>query len=317
VPSTSKDAGWLSATQLWLGIPHRSQFDGTTYAQTNCGPTSLGMVLNAFGLAGYPSDALRGEVNRIMGNDDPNEGTSLPALAVVARRAGLYPVDLYSKDNIYRRWTIDDVRAHLKAGQPIITLVRYGDLPGNGWYAGDTNHYIVLAGVAGDNIIYNDAAYPPGTGRALVMSPDVLQRAWNQSVIPGHALAFALNPGGDGLLNLPPQTAVDEEEGDLVDLDSPDVDAADLSEADDSLSLLDVASAVAFTRELPGSEVLAVLAIPTPTATSVPQGATLVASVVATRTEPHWTVYLVTMLSPLAVWTGSALAYRRRHAAGD
>src|SRR5207237_5831434 len=103
VPTTSKDAGWLSASQLWLGIPHRSQFDGTTYAQTNCGPTSLGMVLNAFGLAGYPSDALRGEVNRIMGNDDPNSGTSLPALATVAKRAGLTPLDLYRTGTGYKR----------------------------------------------------------------------------------------------------------------------------------------------------------------------------------------------------------------------
>jgi len=226
IPTTSRDAGWLSPVELWLGIPHRSQFDGTSYAQTNCGPTSLGMVLNAFGLAGYPTDALRGEVNRIQGNSDPDEGTSLPALAIVAQRAGLFPIDLYRSAGVYKRWTIDDVRAHLRAGQPIITLVRYADLPGNGWYPDDTNHYIVLAGLAGDNIIYNDAAYAPGAGRALLMAPEVLQRAWDRSMIPGHAVAFALDAQGSGILSLPPQTAVDEEEGNLVEDEVMDISKA-------------------------------------------------------------------------------------------
>src|SRR5205823_1371596 len=105
---------------------------------------SLGMILGAYGLTGYPTDALRGEVNRFQGNFDPDSGTSLPALAAVAQRAGLYPVGLYSRPGAYKRWTIDDVRENLKAGRPIITLGRYADLPGNSYFEGDTNHYIVL-----------------------------------------------------------------------------------------------------------------------------------------------------------------------------
>jgi hypothetical protein len=44
-----------------------------------------------------------------------------------------------------QRWSLEDVRAHLAQGRPIITLTRYADLPGNGWSDPGTNHYIVQA----------------------------------------------------------------------------------------------------------------------------------------------------------------------------
>jgi hypothetical protein len=200
VPTSSAEAKWLDASTLWLGVPHRTQLDNSLYAQSNCGPASLGMILSAYGLSDYPIAGLRGEVNRIQGNFDPNEGTSLPALAAVGQRAGLYPMGLYGPAGGFKRWTVDDLREHLKAGRPIITLARYADLPGNSYFAGDINHYIVLSGLEGDNFIYNDAAYVQGRGRGLMIAPDVLQRAWADSNIPSHAVAFALNPEGNGLL---------------------------------------------------------------------------------------------------------------------
>lgn len=207
VPSVSAEASWLGPGRLWLGVPHRSQFDGTYYAETNCGPASLGMILEAYGLR-YPTDAIRGEVNRFQGDSNPDNGTSLGAVALVAERAGLYPVGLH------RRWSIDDVRAHLTAGRPIITLVRFADLPGNSGSDLATNHYIVLSGLSGDQFIYNDSAYVQGAGRGLLISPDVLQSAWANSVIPGHAVAFSLDRTGAGLLNPgrlvpPPVDAID------------------------------------------------------------------------------------------------------------
>ncbi len=195
VPATSRDAGWVDATTLWLGVPHRTQFDNTLYGPTNCGPTSLGMILEAYGLSGYPTDAIRGEVNRISGDFNSDNGTSLYSIATVAQRAGLYPVGLG------KRWSLDDVRTNLKAGRPVITLTRYADLPGNSYYGGDINHYIVLTGLSGDQIIYNDSAYSQGKGRGLLISPETLQRAWANSTIPGHSVAFALNSAGDGLLS--------------------------------------------------------------------------------------------------------------------
>src|SRR5205814_716831 len=70
----------------------------------------------------------------------------------------------------------------------------------NSYFEGDTNHYIVLSGLSGDNLIYNDAAYFRGVGRGLMISPEVLSRAWANSVIPGHAVAFALDAEGSGVL---------------------------------------------------------------------------------------------------------------------
>jgi Peptidase_C39 like family len=214
VPSASTEAGWISDSKLWLALPHRTQLDNGPYAQSNCGPASLGMILEAYGLKNYPTDALRGEVNRIQGNSDPSQGTALPALAAVAQRAGLYPVGMYARPGVYARWSMDDVRASLKAGRPVIMLTRYADLPGNSGYQANTNHYIVLSGLVGDQFIYNDPAYAQGRGAGLLISPETLKRASDHAVLPGQAVAFALGPDGGGLLqpNRLGSTATQEEE---------------------------------------------------------------------------------------------------------
>ena len=213
-------------------MPHRTQFDATVYAQSNCGPTSLGMILEAYGLTNYPNDALRGEVNRIQGNSDPNQGTSLPAIAAVAQRAGLYPVGLRM------RWTIDDVRTSLKAGRPVILLTRYADLPGNGSFAGATNHFIVLSGLAGDQFIYNDAAYPQGRGSGLLIPAETLKRASANANVPGQGVAFALRADGAGLLQ-PDRLGSGQPEDEEIELDDEDdlVAAALEGGTLDSLSL--------------------------------------------------------------------------------
>lgn len=235
VPAVSAEASWLGPGRLWLGVPHRSQFDGTFYAETNCGPASLGMILEAYGLR-YPTDAIRGEVNRFQGDANPDSGTSLGAVALVGQRAGLYPVGLQ------RRWSSDDVRAHLAAGRPIITLVRFADLPGNSGSDLATNHYIVLTGLAGDQFIYNDSAYVQGAGRGLLIPPDVLDRAWDNSVIPGQAVAFSLNSTGAGLLHpgrlVPPSPEAFGPDDDALDasLDLP-MELADVALASGGLLL--------------------------------------------------------------------------------
>jgi len=213
VPTASEQARWIDAATLWLAMPHRSQFDGSLYAQSNCGPASLGMILEAYGLKGYMTDALRHEANRLQGASDPGEGTALPTLAAVGQSAGLFPLGLFSRPGAYARWTVDDVRAHVTAGRPVIVLTRYADLPGNGDNEGDDNlnHYIVVSGLAGDQFIYNDSAYPSGRGAGLLISPDTLRRAWERSVIPGHAVAFARNSEGAGLFDALAEPAVEVE----------------------------------------------------------------------------------------------------------
>ena len=55
-----------------------------------------------------------------------------------------------------RRWDLDDIRAHIQRGQPVIVQVRYRSLPGRGgaYYFGD--HYILVTGMVGDGFLYND-----------------------------------------------------------------------------------------------------------------------------------------------------------------
>jgi hypothetical protein len=219
VPTASSEARWLDTEKLWLAVPHRTQFDNSFYAESNCGPTSLGMILEAYGLKEYRTDVLRDEVNRIQGNASPYEGTGLPALAAVGQRAGLVPLGLYARPGGYARWTLEDVRGHVTAGRPVIVLTRIADLPGARNADDGTNHYIVISGVSGDQFIYNDSAYPEGRGAGLLIPPDALRRAWERSMIPGHAVAFARDSDGSGLLHAvgPPTVAADLRDGEGED----------------------------------------------------------------------------------------------------
>jgi hypothetical protein len=71
-----------------LRVPFRTQIDGTAFSLVNCGPASLSMVLAAFGLDVDPP-SLRDYLNRLVGNYDTEQGTSLYALAQIAQEAGL------------------------------------------------------------------------------------------------------------------------------------------------------------------------------------------------------------------------------------
>lgn len=183
---------WGSGDTLWLGVPFRTQIDGSPFAQVNCGPASLSMVLAAFGIDLDPM-TLRDYVNFLAHNDDTETGTSLYHLARIAQEAGLITHD------VPRRWTLEMVRTHVAQGHPVITLVRYQSLPGHGASLYNTDHYVVMTGLSGDDFIYNDAAFATNTGYGLLISADDLERAWSFSGYPGHSLAISL----DGEANLP------------------------------------------------------------------------------------------------------------------
>jgi hypothetical protein len=59
---------------------------------------------------------------------------------------------------------------------------------------------VVITGLAGDDFVYNDAAYATEYGRNLLISPAELEQAWADSSNPRHAVAIGL---GDGLRPLP------------------------------------------------------------------------------------------------------------------
>ncbi len=159
--------------------PYRSQLDGSAYAEANCGPTAVGMALEAFGIS-VPARQLRAaalDAQHMYGN---GVGTLITALAQVVQQNGLSATDLRDEAGQLRRWGLDDIRAHIQRGQPVIVQVRYRSLPGRGgaYYFGD--HYILVTGEVGDGFLYNDPIDVDG------------RPGWDRT-ISGAALRVAMN----------------------------------------------------------------------------------------------------------------------------
>src|ERR1051326_1752102 len=181
-----------------VNVPYRTQLDGSDYASANCGPTVLGMALESFGMNLPPPD-LRGEVLNSENFDptDTDAGSFIWALASVARDKGLQPRGLYDVDGSLHHWTVDDIRASLRAKQPVIVQVVYRGLPGreDSGYYGD--HYIIVTGLVGDRFLYNDpiggreANEAPGYDR--LMTADQLQHAMHASDTEYAFSAFGLS----------------------------------------------------------------------------------------------------------------------------
>jgi LysM repeat protein len=170
-------------------VPYRGQLDGSPYAEANCGPTSIGMVLESFGLPASLA-SLRAEVldaQQMWGN---STGTLLTALAQVVEDHGLKTYGL-REDGAIRRWSLDDVRAQLRQRRPVVAQARYRALPGRegSYYRGD--HYIVITGVLDDGFLYNDPIDFDGPGWDRVISGERLERAMDASDARYAYAAFA------------------------------------------------------------------------------------------------------------------------------
>jgi len=127
-------------------------------------------------------------------NFDTDLGTSLDVLSRIATQAGLTPMDLYSDQGGYRNWSTDAVRWHVQQGHPVITLVKYRNLPGHTSSLSEFDHYIVITGLTPNGFIYNDGAFATTLGYGLEISDVELEYAWDNSSIPHHALALGLAP---------------------------------------------------------------------------------------------------------------------------
>jgi hypothetical protein len=161
-------------------VPYRTQLDGAAYAEANCGPTTIGMVLESFGIA-VPQSKLRSQVLGTQGFGGNGTGTLITALAQVVAGYDLEIHDLRTSDGAIRRWSVDDVRAHLGQKHPVVVQVRYRALPGRegAYYYGD--HYIVLTGILDDGFLYNDPIDYDGPGWDRVISGERLARAMDAS----------------------------------------------------------------------------------------------------------------------------------------
>jgi peptidase C39-like protein len=172
-----------------LDVPWRTQLDGSLASGANCGPTSVSMVLQSFGIY-IPTSQARALATRFMGISSPFSGTSLESLRHVAETYGLEGLDLYENGR-YKRWTLEDIRRHLRAGHPVIPQLRYRLMPGREWTWVGYDHYVVLTGVDGDDFLINDpATLSSAQGQSRLTAAQLL-RAWMNSDAPGAGLAIA------------------------------------------------------------------------------------------------------------------------------
>lgn len=192
-PTRGAVKGWIEGTLLALDVPIRSQFDGTEYQSSNCGPTSLAMVLDAFGVL-VPTDKLRNLANLHQGTYDRESGIALDYLAEIAAEAGLRPLGLRD-GGAYRRWSVAELRDEVRRGHPVMTLVKMRELPDHAASTTPTDHYVVVVGLDGPNLLVNDPALPGEAGYRRSIAPEQLERAWAASSIPGHAVAIAAGAG--------------------------------------------------------------------------------------------------------------------------
>jgi hypothetical protein len=173
-----------------LNVPYRTQLDGSPYAGSNCGPAVIGMVLAGYGRE-IPTEDLRGQVNDLQRTwGDFDSGTAIENLAVIARRYGLEPLDLFEGRKL-RQWSLDDVRRHLDAGRPVVPQVWYRGLTGREGQRYNGDHYIALIGYAGDEFVYHDPVDKDGLGPTVRINAGELERAWRESDLPFAALAIA------------------------------------------------------------------------------------------------------------------------------
>ena len=191
---------------FYLPIRYRSQFDGTAYAAGNCGPAALGMVLSAFRDEYVETTAIRSAVNIMQGTDGMyDSGTSLEVMAALGRRYGAIPLGLHEGAG-YHQWTLDEVRAELRAGHPVIPQVHYARMPGHEWESRSIDHYIVLIGLSGENFIYHDSAFHDNGGQSLVITPERLRQAWSTGDFGFAAVAFRPDDSFPSLLATPTPT---------------------------------------------------------------------------------------------------------------
>ena len=104
-----------------LPIRYRTQLDGTQYQSGNYGPASLGMIVLAFRDEYIETTDLREQANIMQGSFGAyDSGTSCEVLTAIGRRYGAIPLNLYDAGSGYHQWTLDEVRADLKAGYPVM-----------------------------------------------------------------------------------------------------------------------------------------------------------------------------------------------------
>lgn len=185
--------------QVMLDVPYRDQLDGSRYALANCGPTSLAMVLDYYGIDASLWDlrvrAMRAQHSWVddEGGYSDSYGVFVYNLAAVAESFGLRAEGLWahegSRIDHLREWQPDDLRRVLHKGHPAIVQVQYGALPGRDGSSVRVDHYLVIHGLVGRDFVYNDPLGSSG-GPNMTISEDDLFHAMSRASTP--RVGFAL-----------------------------------------------------------------------------------------------------------------------------
>jgi hypothetical protein len=176
-----------------LMVPFRTQKDGSRWQSSNCGPATLGMLLDGFGIPDQSTDDLRLRAHTYQGTVGMRTGTGLDHVAHVAEDLGLRAHGLYNGDGSFRHWSGEDVVAELRQGHPVMPLVRLYLVPGYEGMATRWGHYILLTGMApGGGFYFSDSLKTdPAAGTSGIISERQLTAAMEASHIPGQAVAFS------------------------------------------------------------------------------------------------------------------------------
>lgn len=198
VPSAAMPMSTTIATPTpvpnrYIWIPWRSQFDGSPYAASNCGPACLGMAMSYYG-EWWSTGSIRQSTNERSGVTGFDEGTDWPSLQYGAETRGFTVVGLYDSSGAYRKWTIDDLVKETDQGHPVLLLVHFRSLPDhvNSSYNGD--HYIVFLGLMADGrVVYHDPAYSAEVdGAYRIIGQETLLEAWANTSVGQQCTAMSI-----------------------------------------------------------------------------------------------------------------------------
>ncbi|MBM3267909.1 MAG: peptidoglycan-binding protein [Candidatus Sericytochromatia bacterium] len=173
----------VSAAQApaWNGLPHpNSYFISQIYdprfnpyaprSTANCGPTSLAMVLRAFGrapAAANVQDLVEKVRIQMTGRNDPGELTNENQVARAASAYGLKSESVSSVDEIERQ--LRQGKLVILAGDPGAYNYTFGS---DQYFPFSGGHFIVVSAIEGNRVIINDPLSHVG---AIVIGRDHLQ----------------------------------------------------------------------------------------------------------------------------------------------
>ena len=184
-----------------LDVPYRSQLDGSAYALSNCGPTSLSMVLAYYGIDAAPGN-LRERAMQVQhswvdddGGYSDSYGVFVYNLASVADGMGLRSTGLWSREGVrvdsLREWQSADLHHEIEADHPVIIQVTYRALPRHAGSSAPDDHFIVVHGTVGGDFVYSDPLAIGGDGSDRTISAGDLAVAMGEASTP--RVGFALS----------------------------------------------------------------------------------------------------------------------------